>query len=72
MTLPTYRNLQPAERVVRVLLGLVLLGLGAADALPGLGSIAALLLGWAPLVTGLVGWCPFYAVLRAGGAHHRS
>jgi hypothetical protein len=72
MTLPTYRNLHPAERIVRVLLGLVLLGLGAADALPGLGSIAALLLGWAPLVTGLLGWCPFYAVLRAGGAHHRS
>lgn len=72
MALPEFRNLHPAERVVRVVLGLVLLGLGAAGALPGLGSLAALLLGWAPLVTGLVGWCPFYAVLRAGGARHRS
>jgi hypothetical protein len=64
--LPSFRNLRPAERMVRIVLGILLLGLGLADQLPGLGSTAALLLGWAPLVTGLLGWCPLYAVLRAG------
>lgn len=64
--LPSYRNIRPHERIFRIALGLLLLGLGAAGLLPGLGSTAALLLGWAPLVTGLIGWCPVYAVLRAG------
>jgi hypothetical protein len=68
--LPTFRNLRPHERLFRIGLGILLLALGAAGALPGLGSTAALLLGWAPLVTGLLGWCPIHAVLRAGA--HRS
>jgi TctA family transporter len=68
--LQSFQNVRPPERLVRSALGAVLLGLGLAGALPGLGSTAALLLGWVPLVTGLIGWCPLYAVLRAGS--HRS
>ena len=51
-------NVGNTDRIVRILIGLVLVGLAAT------GSIG--LWGWlgvVPLATGLVGWCPPYAVL---------
>ena len=51
-----------------MVLGLAMLAAGLVDALPGMASTAALLFSWVPLLTGLAGWCPFYAVLRAGAA----
>lgn len=51
------------ERVLRVALGLVLLYLGWTGAVAGtLGTIFKVL-GFVPLATGLVGWCPAYALL---------
>jgi hypothetical protein len=52
-----------ADRIFRVVLGLAILVAGFAGLLPGLTGTAARIFGWIPLVTGLVGWCPFYAML---------
>ena len=59
-----FRNLATWDRVVRILLGASLLGLGFIGVLPDLGSIALVLFAWVPLVTGLLGWCPLYSLLR--------
>jgi hypothetical protein len=51
-------NVGSTDRIIRILVGLVLIGLTAT------GSIG--LWGWlglVPLATGLVGWCPPYAML---------
>jgi hypothetical protein len=50
-----------ADRVVRILIGLFALGLFFFG--PAWGMRWLLLVGLVPLVTGLVGWCPLYAVL---------
>jgi hypothetical protein len=52
------KNIHPAERVVRITVGAVLASLafwGPAN--------PWFLLGLIPMVTGLVGWCPPYAML---------
>jgi len=51
-------NIGKAERVVRVVVGLVVLS----QAFTGYQSPWAYL-GCLPLLTGLVGWCPPYALL---------
>jgi hypothetical protein len=58
-------NESPLDRAVRVIAGLALLSLTVA----GPHSLWGLV-GVAPLVTGLVGFCPAYRVLgiRTGGA----
>jgi DUF2892 family protein len=50
-------NLHSIERAIRVVAGLVLVSL----AFWGPGSLW-FLLGLIPLATGLIGWCPAYAV----------
>lgn len=52
------------DRIARVVLGAVLIGLGFSGAIEGgLGTFLGIL-GFVPLVTGLVGWCPLYAIFR--------
>lgn len=51
-------NIHPIERVVRIVLGLVLV----ACAFVGPANLW-FLLGLVPLATGLLGWCPPYAML---------
>lgn len=52
------------DRVLRVIAGIVLLYLGFGGVLAGtIGTIAAIV-GIVLLLTGLVGWCPLYAVLH--------
>ena len=46
------------DRIVRVVLGLVLIALAATGKVGAWGYI-----GIAPLLTGLIGWCGLYAVL---------
>lgn len=60
-------NIGTAERVVRVLLGIGILSL----AFVGPQSPWAYF-GLVPLVTGLVGWCPPYALLGTGTARRDS
>jgi len=54
------------DRIVRVVLGLVLLYIGWAVISPqfGLWSIVSLLIGLILLVTGAVGTCPIYSLLK--------
>jgi hypothetical protein len=54
------RNMGPAERVMRIALGVMLLS--CVFLLPG-GLRWAGLVGLFPLLTGLFAWCPFYALL---------
>jgi hypothetical protein len=61
MKLQTNEN--PADRVVRVALGLVLILAFAAGWATAPLSFLALAVGAIALVTGLAGFCPLYAVL---------
>ncbi|HRH89701.1 MAG TPA: DUF2892 domain-containing protein [Rubrivivax sp.] len=49
------------DRVLRVLVGLVLIGLTLAGTIGAWGWIGVL-----PIVTGLIGWCPAYTLLGIG------
>jgi hypothetical protein len=51
-------NVGSVDRVLRVLVGLLLMGLAAGGTIGWWGW-----LGVVPLLTGLVGWCPPYAML---------
>ena len=52
------------DRIARVVLGIVLIALGFSGAVEGgLGTFLGLI-GFVPLITGLVGWCPLYAIFR--------
>jgi hypothetical protein len=52
------------DRIVRVLLGIALLFLGLGGALTGGLGVVAVIFGITFLVTGLVGWCPLYALFK--------
>lgn len=52
------------DRIARVVLGVVLIYLGFSDTVGGgLGTFLGIL-GFIPLLTGLMGWCPIYAILK--------
>jgi len=54
---------EPAwDRALRIVLGVVLLYLGWAGVVGGTLGLVVKVLGFVPQVTGLVGWCPAYAV----------
>jgi hypothetical protein len=55
------------DRIVRVVLGIIMLYLGWAVFAGGLG-LAFKIIGLIPLLTGLVGWCPLYALFKFGTA----
>ena len=50
------------DRVIRVMIGLGLLYLGWAGIVGGTLGVVFKFLGFLPLVTGLVGFCPVYAL----------
>lgn len=51
-------NVGGIDKILRIVVGLGLIGATAAGALPVWGYI-----GVVPLVTGLMGWCPAYTLL---------
>lgn len=51
------------ERLARLVLGLALLWLGWGGVVPGTPGAVLKIVGFLPLLTGLIGWCPLYAVL---------
>lgn len=59
----SYRNLSTLDRTIRVMLGLLMLAAGWAGLAGGIWQVALEVFGWVPLVTGLIGWCPIYALL---------
>ena len=55
------QNIGRLERIIRVVIGIVVLSLAFAGPRSPWGYLGVL-----PLVTGLVGWCPPYALLGIG------
>jgi hypothetical protein len=60
----SFRNLSPLDRTIRLLLGLLMLWAGWSGAVEAsIWSAALRVFAWVPLVTGILGWCPLYAIL---------
>jgi DUF2892 family protein len=57
-------NVASWDRIVRVLLGVVLMVVGFGGVVPGLWGMALGLVGLIPLITGFVGFCPLYFVFK--------
>lgn len=64
-----FKNEAPWDRALRVVLGLVILGVGASGWLPPLWSVAFLIFGWVPLLTAAFGWCPIYSLMGIDTLH---
>lgn len=60
-------NVGGIDRILRITLGLVLIGLAATGTVGWWGW-----LGVVPLATGLIGWCPPYAILGLSTCRMRS
>ncbi|RZV46765.1 MAG: DUF2892 domain-containing protein [Acidimicrobiia bacterium] len=52
------------DRIARVILGAVLIVVGFGGAVDGTVGTVLGIVGLIPLVTGLAGWCPIYAILN--------
>jgi TRAP-type C4-dicarboxylate transport system permease small subunit len=60
----SFQNLSPLDRTIRILLGLLMLWAGWSGIVETWIWHAALrVFAWVPLVTGILGWCPIYAIL---------
>lgn len=57
-------NVAGWDRAARVVLGILLLGLGWGGILTGGWGPAFKIVGFIPLLTGLVGWCPLYSLFK--------
>jgi hypothetical protein len=57
-------NEAPWDRIVRVILGLGLLYLAWAGVVTGGWGMVLVIVGAVALLTGVVGFCPLYAVLK--------
>jgi Protein of unknown function (DUF2892) len=64
-------NLATWDRALRVVAGLAMLLLGWSDLVDGVWAIALVVFAWVPLLTGLAGWCPFYAILGISSLKRR-
>ncbi|KMP10403.1 hypothetical protein UZ36_07775 [Candidatus Nitromaritima sp. SCGC AAA799-C22] len=56
-------NVGPIDRVLRILLGAMLIGLGVYNLPDTLGTVLGFI-GLIPLVTGVVGVCPVYSLFK--------
>jgi hypothetical protein len=57
------RNEAGWDRTLRVLLGVALLWISWGGAVTGTPGAVLKIVGFVPLLTGLIGWCPLYSVL---------
>jgi hypothetical protein len=60
----SYINQSTTDRIIRVILGITLLALGWTNIIPGTLGIVFQYLGFVPLLTGLIGFCPLYALAK--------
>jgi hypothetical protein len=59
-----FANESGIDRIIRVLLGLVLIGLALGGVVTGTLGVVLIILGAVFAITGLVGFCPLYALLK--------
>jgi hypothetical protein len=52
------------DRIIRVVVGLVILGLGWGGVVTGGFGVFLKILGFIPLLTGLIGFCPLYTLFK--------
>jgi hypothetical protein len=52
------------DRILRIVLGLAMLVLGWGGFVGGVWGAVLQWLGFVPLLTGLIGWCPLYSVFH--------
>jgi len=57
-------NESMVDRGIRVVIGLALLALGFSGAVSGTLGTVFKVLGFVPLLTGLIGYCPIYGLLK--------
>jgi hypothetical protein len=57
-------NESMVDRGIRIALGLALLALGFSGAVTGSLGMVFKVLGFVPLFTGLIGYCPIYGLLK--------
>lgn len=57
-------NESTADRLIRVVVGIVLAALAVTGTVTGILAVVAGIVAAIALVTGVVGFCPLYAVLR--------
>lgn len=58
-----FTNLATWDRLLRAVVGVLILAVGWGANLPLIVSLALKILGWVPLLTGLLGWSPLYSLL---------
>jgi hypothetical protein len=54
------------DRIARVVLGIILLVLGWGGIVTGGWGVFLKIIGFVPLLTGLLGYCPIYGLLKFG------
>jgi hypothetical protein len=59
-------NVANWDRIARVVLGIVLLVLGWGGIVTGGWGVFLKVIGFVPLLTGLLGYCPIYGLLKFG------
>jgi hypothetical protein len=59
-----FANESSMDRVIRVIIGLVMLVLGWGGMVTGTLGVVFKILGFVPLLTGIVGWCPLYSLFK--------
>ena len=60
----SYINEASWDRIARIVLGIVMLYLGWAGVVTGGWGVFFKVIGFVPLLTGIAGWCPVYALLK--------
>jgi hypothetical protein len=65
-------NVGGIERPIRIVAGILLIGVGAFAGLPTVGMGVALTVGVVFLVTGVIGYCPLTSLLGINTCHHAS
>ena len=57
-------NESNVDRIIRVVLGVLLLVLGFGGFVGGTFGLVLMIVGSLSLITGVIGWCPIYAILK--------
>lgn len=63
------RNVASWDRVLRIVVGAVLLFMGWTEVVRGWPGILLMVVGLVPLVSGVAGWCPVYSWLGLSTTH---